>query len=316
MTQDLAAESVAPDEAALIKDFVAFLQAASRRRYPSGRMRRFNQARAAGCVEAQFTPLDALPDELRVGLFARAQTYPAWIRFSNASSESDREKDIRGMSIKVQGVVGENLTSGATSQDFILNSHPVMVVPDTKQFLELLRAMDAGGFSRVRYFLRHPKAVRTALAARQNPTCPLDIPYWSTTPYCFGAGRAVKYVVRPTSSRTSRVPKPLTDTYLRDNLAAHLAADDASFDFMVQFQRDALTTPIEDASVEWREQDAPYRLVARIRIPKQRVDAPGRDEACETVAFNPWHCLIDHRPLGSFNRARREIYAAMAKFRS
>jgi hypothetical protein len=33
------------------------------------------------------------------------------------------------------------------------------------------------------------------------------------------------------------------------------------------------------------------------------------------VAFNPWHSLAEHRPLGGMNRARREIYAAMAEFR-
>jgi hypothetical protein len=45
------------------------------------------------------------------------------------------------------------------------------------------------------------------------------------------------------------------------------------------------------------------------------VDVPGREHACERIAFNPWHCLTDHRPLGNMNRARREIYDAMAKFR-
>jgi hypothetical protein len=33
------------------------------------------------------------------------------------------------------------------------------------------------------------------------------------------------------------------------------------------------------------------------------------------MTFNPWHALPDHRPLGGFNRARREIYRAMAEFR-
>jgi hypothetical protein len=56
--------------------------------------------------------------------------------------------------------------------------------------------------------------------------------------------------------------------------------------------------------------------VARIRIPTQSIDDPGRTTQCEQTAFNPWHCLPEHRPLGSMNRARREIYRAMAQYRT
>ena len=154
-----------------------------------------------------------------------------------------------------------------------------------------------------------------ALRSRQHATSHLEIPYWSTTPYLFGAGRAVKYSVRPSSTRKTPVPNPLTDNYLRERLAAHLAREDARFEFLVQFQTDSRKMPIEDASVEWREHDSPYRRVADIRIPKQVVDEPDQAVSCEQMSFNPWHALADHRPLGDFNRARRDIYQAMAAFR-
>lgn len=314
-TAGLAREHVAADEAAVIADFIAFLKRVSAQRHPTGVVKRFNQARHAGCVEATFTVLDALPDAHRVGLLARPRTFPAWIRFAHASSQSDRDKDIRGMSITVRDVDGANLTPGATSQDFVLNSHPVMVAPDTRNFLELLQATEAGGFRRALYFLTHPRSARIGLAARQHHTCHLDIRYWSTTPYLFGPGRAVKYIVRPTSARTSRLPDPLTDTYMHDALKVRLEETDATFDFMIQFQHDERATPIEDASVEWMERDAPYVTVARIHIPAQDIDTAERMAACERVAFNPWHCLADHRPLGNFNRARRDIYRAMAEVR-
>jgi hypothetical protein len=117
------------------------------------------------------------------------------------------------------------------------------------------------------------------------------------------------------SPRTTPLPEPLTDSYLQERLAAHLAREEAEFEFLVQFQTDGRTMPIEDASVEWRERDSPYRRVARIRIPVQAVNEASRSEACERMAFNPWHAIADHRPLGDFNRARREIYSAMAAFR-
>ena len=311
----LAEEIVKPDEAVVTAEFIAFLKAASAKRYPTGVARRFNQARHAGCVEAEFAVLDGLPQGHRVGLFAQPRTYPAFIRFASAASATDREKDVRGMSIKVRQVPGANLTGAETDQDFILNSHPVMMVPGTKEFLQLLQAVEAGGLTRILYFLSHPKAARVAVASRQNPTSHLDISYWSTTPYLFGPGRAVKYVARPRSAAPATLPQPLTDTYLRDALTNRLEQADASFDFMIQFQTDGRTMPIEDASIEWKEQESPYQAVARIDIPRQRLDAAQRAAACEQVAFNPWHCLVDHRPLGNFNRARRDIYRAMAGFR-
>lgn len=311
----LSEESVEPEEADVTAEFIAFLKDASLKRQPTGPVRRFNQGRAAGCVRAEFTVLDTLAAEHRVGLFATPHTYTAWIRFANASSESDKEKDVRGMSIRLTSVPGENLTPGETRQDFVLNSHPVMVAANTKDFLGLLKAMEAGGVHEAAYFVAHPKAAAIGLRARQHPTCHLDIPYWSTTPYLFGTGRAVKYIVRPCTPPAVTKTDDVTDTYLTDALRARLREGDACFDFMIQLQTDAHKMPIEDASVEWKEEDAPYVAVARIRIPKQEIGDAETTSACETTAFNPWFSLIEHRPLGSMNRARRDIYRAMAEFR-
>jgi hypothetical protein len=311
----IAREYVEPDEDALTAEFVTFLKEASVRRYPTGTIRRFNQGRAAGCVDAEFIVSDNLPTELRVGLFARPATYRGRIRFANATSQSDTERDVRGMSIKVLGVPGDNLTAGVSAQDFILNSHPVMMVAGTKEFLGLLRAVDAGGARAALFFLTHPRAASVAVASRQHATSHLEIPYWSTTPYLFGPDRAVKYIARPAVPETTPLPSPLTAGYLAERLAAHLSRRDAIFDFFVQFQTDTRKMPIEDASVEWRERDSPYRRVAQIRIPVQAVDTAIATPECEEMTFNPWHAAAEHRPLGSFNRARREIYRAMAEFR-
>ena len=312
-TVDLAQENPAPDEQATTASFATFLKDASAARYPTGEVRRFNQGRHSGCVDAEFTVVNGLPEELKVGLFHQPRSYRAWIRFANATSTSDRDKDLRGMSIKVRGVRGENLTPGSDEQDFVLNSHPVMMVPGPREFLELLRAVEAGGFKRALYFLSHPNAARIAFASRQNPSSHFDISYWSTTPYLFGPRRAVKYIVRPVSRVHPRTPS-LTDTYLHDELRLRLSMEDVAFDFFVQFRTSA-RMPIEDASVEWSERESPYVRVAEVRIPRQAIDGPGRDQACERTSFNPWHCLAEHRPLGAMNRARREIYQAMQQFR-
>jgi hypothetical protein len=311
----LAEEVIGPDEEAVTARFIAFLKAATERRDGVGPRRRFNQARPTACVRAEFTVLDQPAAEHRVGLFARPATYRAWIRFANAASATDRERDIRGLAIRLLDVDGQNLTRGATTQEFVLNSHPVMMVPDTRAFLELLQANEAGGARRALYFVTHPAALRIGLAARTNPTCHLDLSYWSTTPYLFGPGRAVKYVVTPASARRSPRPQTLTDTYLRDAMQTRLAECEAVFDFNIQFQIDSRRMPIENASVEWSPRESPYIPVARIRVPPQSLDDDAGRIQCEQSAFNPWHCLPAHRPLGSMNRARRDIYEAMAAFR-
>jgi catalase len=314
-TSRLAEETIDPEEARINADFIAFLKEVSARRYPTGPIQRFNQGRAAGCVRAEFKVLDTLAPEHRVGIFAVPRVYDAWIRFANASSQSDREKDVRGMAIGISGVTGENLTAGESRQDFVLNSHPVMVAANTKDFMELLKAMDAGGIRQVTYFLSHPRSAMIGFQARQQPTSHLDIPYFSATPYLFGTGRAVKYTVRPCVTPKTTQPATVTDTYLTDALRDRLRQGEACFDFAVQFQADARKMPIEDATVEWKEADSPWHTVARIRIPPQDVGNAETMKACEENAFNPWNSLADHRPLGSMNRSRREIYQALAAFR-
>ncbi|MEO5741771.1 MAG: hypothetical protein ABIS29_14370, partial [Vicinamibacterales bacterium] len=284
-------------------------------RFPTGPVQRFNQGRAAGCVRAQFAVLDTVAPDHRVGIFSVPRTYDAWIRFANASSQSDREKDVRGMALRVSGVAGENLTPGESRQDFVLNSHPVMVAANAKDFMELLKAMDAGGLRQVSYFLSHPRSAMIGFQARQQPTSHLDIPYWSATPYLFGPGRAVKYMARPCEAPKTAQPSAVTDTYLTDALRERLRKGDACFDFAIQLQTDARTMPIEDATVEWKESDSPWQIVARIRIPQQSVGDAEATRLCEESAFNPWNSLVEHRPLGSMNRSRRDIYRAMAEFR-
>jgi hypothetical protein len=314
-TPGLGEETITPDEQAVTADFIAFLKDASLTRAQDGPIKRFNQTRATGCVRAEFIVPDTLPADQRVGLFASPATYQATIRFANATSDSDRDQDIRGMSIKLAGVPGPNLIPGSTEQDFVLFSHPVMLTSTAAEFLELLKANEARGLRRITYFATHPRSAAIGAAAEQHHTCHLDIPYFSATPYRFGAGRAVKYVVRPTSARKSEKPKDRTESYLLDAMRTHLSQGDATFDFCVQFQTDAEKMPIEDAMVEWKEKDSPSQVVAKIRIPSQAFESADQMAACERIAFNPWNCLEPHRPLGGMNRARLAVYTAMAAFR-
>ena len=63
---------------------------------------------------------DGLPADLRVGLFATPGSFTGHIRFANATSESDKEQDIRGMSIKLTGVPGVNLIAFYVGNGYLL----------------------------------------------------------------------------------------------------------------------------------------------------------------------------------------------------
>src|SRR4029453_15201958 len=144
-TPALAEEVVGTDEAAGAPPFREFLKATSTKHHPPGPVPRVNQGRAAGCVDAEFIVPDGLPQELRVGLFAHPRTYKARIRFAHPTTQSGKERDVRGMSIKGSSVGGENLTPGVSDHDFVMNSHPVMMVGHTRTFLDLLKAGEGGG---------------------------------------------------------------------------------------------------------------------------------------------------------------------------
>ncbi len=84
---------------------------------------------------------------------------------------------------------------------------------------------------------------------------------------------------------------------------------------MVQVQKDPGRMPVEDAGVEWSEQESPFIKVATLRIPVQELRTREREELAENLSFSPAHSLVDHRPIGGINRARIEIYRRLSEFR-
>jgi hypothetical protein len=99
--------------------------------------------------------------------------------------------------------------------------------------------------------------------------------------------------------------------HLADDLARRLAAGPLRWEFAVQLYRDPTITPIEDPTVSWPDDAAPPVVVARLTI--DRVDLtsePAQQVArrIEELSFDPWHALVEHRPLGALMRARNHAY--------
>jgi hypothetical protein len=134
--------------------------------------------------------------------------------------------------------------------------------------------------------------------------------YFSALPIQFGPF-AVHYSLAPTARDAPGGVAGTSADYLGDELRGRLQAGAVSYDFRVQFFVDPVKTPIEDASVEWKEADAPWVTIGRLVLPKQEpASARGQKVAAliEGMSFDPWHALEAHRPLGNMMRARSAAY--------
>ena len=103
------------------------------------------------------------------------------------------------------------------------------------------------------------------------------------------------------------------------NLNPYLAQGTVEFDLAVQFYVDDQKTPIEDASVEWKEADAPFVKVARLSISQQDLETPAgqkQEEYVEKLSFDPWHAPVEFKPLGNIMRARNAAYRVSTQTRS
>ncbi|HUP56868.1 MAG TPA: hypothetical protein VM598_05400, partial [Bdellovibrionota bacterium] len=158
-------------------------------------------------------------------------------------------------------------------------------------------------------------------------TNPLQLHYFSQTPYRFGAEserRAVKYGVFPVPCGAEPImatPPSAHRDFLREAMIANLRREDACFEMRLQFQKDSRTMPVEDSTILWDRAQSEFvtEPVAFIRIPKEDNDGKLENEArtkfCENIAMTPWHSIAEHRPLGGTNRVRKVVYQAVSRFR-
>jgi hypothetical protein len=309
----IAGEAVPPNETEATRRVVAVIDSQVRDAAKGGGLaRRDAHAKGHCCVKAEFRVLDGLPAALRQGVFAEPRAYDAWIRFSNSSGSPQRDGalDGRGMAIKLMGVEG----SASTTQDFIMINSPTFMVRNAIDYVDLQEKGIVAFFFPRFFKIRFHELVQTARIFLQRVRNPLNLRYWSMTPYRFGGDTACKFSARPVGP-----PSPFTatgsDDFLRVNLALHLAQTGASFDFLVQLRADPAAMPVEDPTIEWSERKSPFVPVARIAIPPQQFDTPEQCRFAENLSFSPWHCVDAHRPLGGINRVRRVAYEHISRLR-
>ena len=294
------------------------------------------------CARATFEVFDiahkigdpALAGRLAQGIYAKPGVYPATVRFANAASTiaSDRKPDLRALSFSVDTTPGAS--TGSTFQDYSLQSATTFPINDAHNFAVLMGVLSAGsGADKLKaiWSLSIPDlfgflkaAVRGAIQQHGKTRAYQQMRYWSTVPFRNGPFEAVKYAAIPSPDNPAQ---ELNDgpNDLQDELIRHLNEDAkmSSFDFALQlldtdrmtrwgFRRSA-SFWVENASVEWKESQAPFYVVGRLTLLPNSVIEP---QACEPRFIDVTeHSTPDTQPLGSINRARLAAELASRKVR-
>lgn len=310
-------EQIAADEAGrhagYARDFEQ-IQALKSAKYGKGRA--LHRKQQLG-LQGSFEVLSDIPEHARHGLFARPATYAAWVRLSNGGTDpqADRKPDVRGFAIKVKGVNGPGaLGSGATeSQDFLLINHSAFAFAGADEFVGLVKNMVKGpgallGYLVSRYGFLGALGMMKRLAKTFNApfTGFATQPFYSAAPIACGP-----YAIRVRLLPASDEVQPGAAADWAGDFRGHLERGPLRFKLQLQFFVDEARTPIEDASIDWPEDVAPYVTAGVLTLPQQETgDAAGEALAAtiESAAFDPWNALMAHRPLGEVMRARKVVY--------
>lgn len=292
------------------------------------------------CVRGAFEVLDVregrdrrLGDRLAVGLYAVPASYPAIVRFANSAQQarSDWVPDVRSLSFSVD-LTSASGPATTPRQDYALQSAATLPFDDVHAFAVFARVMTAPNDGIAAGALPfHDQFVfaRTKLQILQQQRQPVrpyqQLRYWSNVPFRHGGADIVKYSLLPWSNNTARPLQRHNPHALHDELARHLVEDQptSTFDVALQFmdvsamtyqgrRRDAAFW-IEQPSVEWPERQAPFHVVARLRL----LPMPPLEQAtAERLYIDVTeHSLPDHQPVGAVNRARWHAQVASRKAR-
>lgn len=313
-------EVVAADEAARHAEASRALVEVQQRkseRYGAGRALHRKGLVAA---EAKLIVKPNLPVQAAHGLFAQPGEYTAWVRLSNGGMDvqSDRRPDIRGFAFRVFGVKGESALGGLTEhQDFSLINQTAFAFPTSERFFGLVLAAGRGPAALFAWLFR-TYGLKAGLAQLKKMGATFNKPFsgfaterfHSVLPLSCGP-HAVKLRLLPPAGLQPR--HDARKDWAAD-LAAHAGKAPLRYTLQMQFFVDETRTPIEDASVEWLESDAPFITVADLVV-----QAPSSDPAfltqVERGSFDPWQALAAHRPLGEVMRARKVAYFASQQLR-
>lgn len=308
----------------------------------TGHAMRSVHAKSHGLLFGMLHVLPGLPEQLAQGIFGRPGDYRAIMRISAPPAEElpDDVSTPRGLAIKLVGVPGERLegAEGDTTQDFLMVNGPVFSRPGPAGFLKDVKLLSTTTDKSPRAkqalsaLLRGTEKLIEAVGGESakiksmggHPqTHPLGETFFSQVPVLYGNYMAKLSCAPVSPSLTALKDQVIEDTkdpdYLRHAVQQFFSGTAApvEWELRVQLCTDIDKMPLEDASVQWPEEESPFIAVARLVFPPQPGwSADQSAQVDDSMSFNPWHGVAAHRPLGAVMRARRAVYKSSSAFRS
>jgi hypothetical protein len=236
------------------------------------------------------------------------------------------------------GVTGDRLpgSEGERTQDFVMQNAPAFTAPDPKALLKTLKLLakttdKAEGMKKALSATWRGAEKMVETFGSESPTLKsmgghpethiLGKRFFTMAPFLYG----------PYFAKLSVVPinpelVELTDASLnvngkpdglREAVSEFFAQRGGAWDIRIQLGMDIEKTPIEDASVQWAEDVAPFVTVARIEVgPQPSWNENRARQMDDGLAFSPWNGLQAHRPLGGIMRSRKPAYEMSSSVRS
>lgn len=303
-------ERVDPDEQARFERQAAKLAAMHKAKNARWGVGRLLHRKTLAAIKGTLEVLPNLPRHARYGIFAEAKTYPALVRLSNGGFDvaANSTPDIRGFAIKVQGISGPGALGRAVdSQDFLLINQELFGARNSDEFVDLV-ALAARGPLALLWNLFRARGLGGALATMKGVQATLGRPFAGFVGETFDT--VVPNKVGPYAARVRLTPaSPIASKGdIADDIKAHLAASPLRYNLKLQFFIDEATTPIEDPTKPWPQPASSDVTVARLTLTELAGDV-------ETLQFDPWGGLEEHRPLGEIMRARKAAYYLSQKGR-
>jgi hypothetical protein len=294
------------------------------------------------CARGQFEVFDvaqgrdpALAARLAKGIFAKPGVYPATVRFGNADPKknSDFKADVRSLSFFVDlNSEGTLPDANFARQDFSLQNTTTLPINDSPAFLAIMKLLTASNPAVGLWSLSLKdklRVIRTLVLVQVQSHQTIkpyqQLRYGSNVPFLHGQSDTVKYSATPSPDNLSRPLQKSNPNGLQDELIRHVQEDIkmSRFDFGVQFldpgrmtywgKRHDPSFWIENASVEWRESEAPPHIVGRLTL--LHGSHLGPDESKAVYFDVTGNSSPDSKPVGSINRARGVAEIASRKAR-
>jgi hypothetical protein len=278
----------------------------------------------------------ALAARLARGIFATPGVYPAIVRFANADPKvnSDFKADVRALSFSVDLTQNGTALPGANvgRQDFSLQNTRTLPINDARAFLATMNLLTASNPAAALWSLAFKDKLRVLrtlalvqVQVHQKISPYQRLRYGSNVPFRHGPIDVVKYSATPLPDNQAHSLQRSNPNALQDELLRHLNEDSkmSSFDFGLQFldaermrywgKRQDANFWTENASVDWKEAEAPFHTIARLTLlPKSQLPPDLADASYFDVTGN---ATPDSAPVGSINRARQRGEAASRKAR-